>query len=94
VIKDGFIKELSTICEAMGNKGYLPSGIKPIASNMKICGQAYTVQTMPRDNVLLHRAYAYTKAGNVEKSIVLRRISCFSTIEGSFIYLILYTLLE
>ena len=65
-----FIKELSTfsaatICEAMGNKGYLPSGIKPIASNMKICGPAYTVQTMPRDNVLLHRAYAYAKAGDV-----------------------------
>eukprot|EP01137_Pigoraptor_chileana_P008879 Opistho-2@56321 len=64
------IQELSTfsaatICEAMGNKGYLPSGIKPIASNMKICGPAYTVQTMPRDNVLLHRAYAYAKEGDV-----------------------------
>ena len=64
------IKELSsfsaaTICEALGNKGNLPSGIKPIATNMKICGSAYTVQTMPRDNVLLHRAYAYAKAGDV-----------------------------
>ncbi len=64
------VKELSkfsaaTICEALGNKGNLPSGIKPIAANMKICGSAYTVQTMPRDNVLLHRAYAYAKAGDV-----------------------------
>ena len=55
----------ATICEALGNKGNLPSGIKPIAANMKICGPAYTVQTMPRDNVLLHRAYAYAKAGDV-----------------------------
>lgn len=63
-------KELSkfsaaTICEALGNKGYLPSAIKPIAQSMKICGPAYTVQTMPRDNVLLHRAYAYAQAGDV-----------------------------
>jgi 4-hydroxy-4-methyl-2-oxoglutarate aldolase len=55
----------ATICEALGNKGNLPSGIKPIAINMKICGPAYTVQTMPRDNVLLHRAYAYANAGDV-----------------------------
>lgn len=55
----------ATICEALGNTGYLPSGIKPIASNMKVCGSAYTVQTMPRDNVLLHRAYAYAQAGDV-----------------------------
>jgi 4-hydroxy-4-methyl-2-oxoglutarate aldolase len=64
------IKQLSkfsaaTICEALGNVGFLPSGIKPIAANMKICGPAFTVQTMPRDNVLLHRAYAYAKAGDV-----------------------------
>ncbi len=55
----------ATICEALGNKGNLPSAIKPIAANMKVCGPAYTVQTMPRDNVLLHRAYAYAKAGDV-----------------------------
>jgi len=64
------IKELSkfsaaTICEALGNRGNLPSAIKPIAKGMKVCGPAYTVQTMPRDNVLLHRAYAYAKAGDV-----------------------------
>lgn len=64
------IKELAkfsaaTICEALGNINYLPSGIKPIATNMKVCGPAYTVQTMPRDNVLLHRAYAYANAGDV-----------------------------
>ena len=55
----------ATICEALGNVGFLPSAIKPIAKDMKVCGPAYTVQTMPRDNVLLHRAYAYAKAGDV-----------------------------
>lgn len=64
------IKQLSrfsaaTICEALGNKGNLPSAIKPIAAHMKVCGPAYTVQTMPRDNVLLHRAYAYANPGDV-----------------------------
>jgi 4-hydroxy-4-methyl-2-oxoglutarate aldolase len=55
----------ATIHEAMGRYGNLPSGIKPINSRMKICGPAYTVKTMPRDNVLLHRAYAYAKPGDV-----------------------------
>ncbi|AEI47970.1 4-carboxy-4-hydroxy-2-oxoadipate aldolase/oxaloacetate decarboxylase [Runella slithyformis] len=67
---DDLIKQLSrfsaaTICEALGNKGNLPSAIKPIAAPMKVCGPAYTVQTMPRDNVLLHRAYAYANPGDV-----------------------------
>ncbi|MGL6068563.1 MAG: RraA family protein, partial [Sediminibacterium sp.] len=39
--------------------------IKPISSGMKVCGPAYTVKTMPRDNMLLHRAYAYAKPGDV-----------------------------
>lgn len=65
-----FIRQLSkfsaaTICEVLGNVGFLPSGIKPIAKDMKVCGPAYTVQTMPRDNVLLHRAYAYAQVGDV-----------------------------
>jgi len=65
-----FIKDLSkfsaaTIHEALGKQGNLPSAIKPIGAKMRVCGPAYTVKTMPRDNVLLHRAYAYAKAGDV-----------------------------
>lgn len=65
-----FVKELSkfsaaTLHEALGKQGNLPSDIKPIANSMKVCGPAYTVKTMPRDNVLLHRAYAYAKPGDV-----------------------------
>ena len=64
------LKQLSqfsaaTIHEALGKYGNLPSAIKPISSTMKVCGSAYTVKTMPRDNVLLHRAYAYAKPGDV-----------------------------
>jgi 4-hydroxy-4-methyl-2-oxoglutarate aldolase len=65
-----FIKELSqfsaaTLHEALGKTGNLPSAIKPIVPKMKVCGRAYTVKTMPCDNMLLHRAYAYAKAGDV-----------------------------
>ncbi|MFX7747966.1 RraA family protein, partial [Acinetobacter baumannii] len=55
----------ATIHEALGKQGNLPSPIKPISSGMKVCGPAYTVKTMPRDNMLLHRAYAYAKPGDV-----------------------------
>ncbi|MDX2048675.1 MAG: 4-carboxy-4-hydroxy-2-oxoadipate aldolase/oxaloacetate decarboxylase [Chitinophagaceae bacterium] len=55
----------ATIHEALGKQGNLPSAIKPIAAGMKVCGPAYTVKTMPRDNILLHRAYAYAKPGDV-----------------------------
>ena len=55
----------ATIHEALGRYGNLPSAIKPIHPKMKVCGPAYTVMTMPRDNVLLHRAYAYAKPGDV-----------------------------
>ena len=64
------IKQLSqfsaaTIHEALGKYGNLPSAIKPISATMKVCGPAYTVKTMPGDNILLHRAYAYAKPGDV-----------------------------
>ncbi|MFN8354256.1 MAG: 4-carboxy-4-hydroxy-2-oxoadipate aldolase/oxaloacetate decarboxylase [Spirosomataceae bacterium] len=64
------VKELSkfsaaTLHEALGKVNNLPSAIKPIGQHMRVCGPAYTVQTMPRDNVLLHRAYAYAKPGDV-----------------------------
>lgn len=55
----------ATLHEAMGKKGNLPSAIKPIKKGMKVCGPAYTIQTMPRDNVLLHRAYAYANKGDI-----------------------------
>ncbi|MCX6218427.1 4-carboxy-4-hydroxy-2-oxoadipate aldolase/oxaloacetate decarboxylase [Spirosoma sp.] len=55
----------ATLHEALGKAGNLPSAIKPIAPGMKICGPAYTVQTIPGDNKILHRAYAYAQPGDV-----------------------------
>lgn len=67
---DTLIQQLSkfssaTIHEALGRFGNLPSAIKPLNPTMKVCGRAYTVHTMPRDNMLLHRAYAYASPGDV-----------------------------
>lgn len=55
----------ATLHEAMGKTGNLPSAIKPVSASMRVCGPAYTVSTMPRDNLLLHRAYAYAPTGSV-----------------------------
>lgn len=55
----------ATLHEALGKIGNLPSAIKPIGPGMKVCGPAYTVQTMPRDNKIIHRAYAYAQPGDV-----------------------------
>ncbi|MEZ0485607.1 4-carboxy-4-hydroxy-2-oxoadipate aldolase/oxaloacetate decarboxylase [Fibrella aquatica] len=55
----------ATIHEALGKIGNLPSAIKPISPGMTICGPAYTVQTIPGDNKILHRAYANAQPGDV-----------------------------
>lgn len=55
----------ATIHEAMGKQGALPSGIKPISSTMKLCGRAFTIRSMPGDNLLLHRAIATASKGDV-----------------------------
>lgn len=55
----------ATLHEALGKIGNLPSAIKPIAPGMRVCGPAYTVQTIPRDNKIIHRAYALAKPGDV-----------------------------
>jgi 4-hydroxy-4-methyl-2-oxoglutarate aldolase len=65
-----FIKELSqfstaTLHEALGQIGNLPSEIKPLSKNMKICGPAYTVKAKAFMNINFHRAYAYAKQGDI-----------------------------
>ena len=55
----------ATIHEALGKSGNLPSAIKPIARGMKVCGPAYTVQTIACDNKIIHRAYANANRGDV-----------------------------
>ena len=55
----------ATIHEAMGKQGALPSGIKPINPATRLYGTAYTVQSIPGDNLLLHRAIAAASAGDI-----------------------------
>lgn len=55
----------ATIHEALGKQGALPAAIKPISPAMKLCGPAYTIQSMPGDNLLFHRAIASASPGDV-----------------------------
>ncbi|MFV0335081.1 MAG: 4-carboxy-4-hydroxy-2-oxoadipate aldolase/oxaloacetate decarboxylase [Tropicimonas sp.] len=55
----------ATIHEAQGRLGALTSRIKPIDRNMALCGPAFTVQSSPRDNIMLQLAIHYAQAGDV-----------------------------
>jgi 4-hydroxy-4-methyl-2-oxoglutarate aldolase len=55
----------ATVHEAMGRRGALPSEIKPIVPTMRVCGPAFTVDSPPMDNLLLHRAIYAAAAGDV-----------------------------
>ena len=55
----------ATLHEAMGKRGALPYGIKPIFPEMKLCGPALTVGAQPMDNLPLHRAIAVAQPGDV-----------------------------
>ncbi len=55
----------ATIHEASGGKGALSSRIKPISSDMVVCGPALTVKVRPGDNLMLHKAIYVAQAGDV-----------------------------
>lgn len=55
----------ATLHEAMGKRGALPYGIKPIFPEMKVCGPALTVGAAPMDNLPLHRAIAVAQPGDI-----------------------------
>jgi 4-hydroxy-4-methyl-2-oxoglutarate aldolase len=55
----------ATVHEALGKKGALPSAIKPVAPGLKLCGPAFTVNSPPMDNLLLHEAIARAQPGDV-----------------------------
>ncbi len=55
----------ATLHEAMGKKGALPHGIKPITATMKVCGLALTVSSPPHDNLMLHQALYVAQPGAV-----------------------------
>ncbi|MPS29102.1 4-carboxy-4-hydroxy-2-oxoadipate aldolase/oxaloacetate decarboxylase [Pigmentiphaga sp.] len=55
----------STLHEAAGKIGALPSAIKPVHPSFRICGAAVTVQSPPADNLWLHRAIVAAQPGDV-----------------------------
>jgi len=55
----------ATLHEASGQRGALPSAIKPIFSTMRLAGPAFTVATPPGNNLWIHRALAAAAPGEV-----------------------------
>jgi len=55
----------ATLHEAGGRIGVMPSAIKPIASQFRICGPAVTVHSPGGDNLWLHRAIYVAQPGDV-----------------------------
>lgn len=55
----------STLHEALGRIGALPSAIKPVAANMRVCGPAVVVHSPGGDNLWLHRALYIAGPGDV-----------------------------
>ncbi len=55
----------ATLHEAGGRIGVMPSAIKPMAPQFKVCGPAVTVQGPGGDNLWLHRAIYVAQPGDV-----------------------------
>jgi 4-hydroxy-4-methyl-2-oxoglutarate aldolase len=55
----------ATLHEASGQRGALPSAIKPISAAMRVAGPAFTVATPPGNNLWIHRALAAAGPGDV-----------------------------
>ncbi|MCH2549849.1 MAG: RraA family protein [Alphaproteobacteria bacterium] len=55
----------SSIHEAAGKIGSLPSAIKPLNSSLGLCGPAFTVKGAPGDNLWLHYALAEARPGDI-----------------------------
>ena len=56
---------VATVYEASGRKGFIEPKIKPIVKGIKLCGPAFTVQTAPGDNIMLHKALEKSKEGDI-----------------------------
>lgn len=55
----------ATLHEAGGGIGALPSALKPIDPNRKLCGRALTVDSPPGDNLWIHRALLAARPGEI-----------------------------
>jgi 4-hydroxy-4-methyl-2-oxoglutarate aldolase len=57
--------DAATVHEAMGREGALPSVIKPVWPDFRVCGPAFTVDCPPADNLWIHRAVYAAAPGDV-----------------------------
>ncbi len=55
----------ATIHEAAGQIGALPGNIKPVSSNMKLCGVVYPLHCLSRSNINLHEAIYKAETSDV-----------------------------
>lgn len=55
----------ATIHEAAGKTGALPSSIKPVHTDFRLCGPAVTVHCPPGDNLWLQRAVYVAQPGDI-----------------------------
>jgi 4-hydroxy-4-methyl-2-oxoglutarate aldolase len=55
----------ATLHEAGGKVGALPSAIKPVDRDMRLCGPAFPVQSPGGDNLWLHRAIYAAHPGDI-----------------------------
>ena len=55
----------ATLHEALGKRGAMSSEIKPVWPDAKLCGSALTVEMLPGDNLLAHKALTMAEPGDV-----------------------------
>jgi 4-hydroxy-4-methyl-2-oxoglutarate aldolase len=55
----------ATLHEAAGRRGALPSAVKPVDSEMRLCGPAFTVHCPPLSNLQIHHALYLASPGDV-----------------------------
>jgi 4-hydroxy-4-methyl-2-oxoglutarate aldolase len=55
----------ATVHEAIGRRGYLGPGIRPVQQDTRIAGTALTVLCWPGDNLMLHAAVEQAKPGDI-----------------------------
>lgn len=55
----------ATLHEAAGRIGALPSGIKPVTTEMTLCGPAFTVHCPPLSNLQIHHALYQAQPGDI-----------------------------
>lgn len=56
---------VAVIGDAMGARGIMHHGIKPLCREATVCGPAITVETRSADNLMVHTALKLARAGDV-----------------------------